>query len=216
MGFAPTAFVWHHRRPSLRGYLKQQIGYGRAEALLIAKHPQRFTTQGDAKWDGFVYSGGPVRAVEGSIIYHGAMGQAGYQGVTDRMQPLRPLDGRFDSPRSRGRLALLQWLQPRLRSRYRCGKWQGHCSSRNEGAERRRRRTRSFRSGRRKGRPAMTISGNSSRPAGKPGGASDPWDVEKDGTRLLLATERGDGPGATTLVRVWGDRRIAEELLRRS
>ena len=214
LGFAPTAFVWHHRRPSLRGYLKQQIGYGRAEALLIEKHPHRFTAAGDARWEGFVYSGGPVRAVEGSIIYHGAMGQAGYQGVMDRMQPLRPLDCRFDSPLSRGRLALLQWLQPRLRSWYRCKKWQGRTVP-----------------GRRAEEPVADAEFSIWSEEGKtrddylrqfleagwiPGGTSDLWDVEKDGTRLLLATERGDGMGATTLIRVWGNRRSAEELLRRS
>ena len=214
MGFAPTAFVWHHRRPSLRGYLKQQVGYGRAEALLIAKHPQRFTTQGDAKWDGIVYSGGPVRAVEGSILYHGAMGQAGYQGVTDRMQPLRPLDGRFDTPRSRGCLALLQWLQPRLRSWYRCGKWQG--PSLPERGNDNPVPDAEFSIWSEEGKTRDAYLGQLLAAGWKPGGASDPWDVEKDGTRLLLATERGDGPGATTLVRVWGDRRIAEELLRRS
>src|SRR5690606_37773654 len=119
-GFAPGAFVWHHRRPSLRGYLRQQTGYGRAEALLVEKHPRRFTRDGDAKWEGFVYSGGPVRAVEGSVIYHGSMGRAGYQGVVTRMQPLRPLDPRFGGWSCRARLALLEWLQPRLRSWYRC------------------------------------------------------------------------------------------------
>ena len=214
LGFGPTAFVWHHRRPSMRGYLKQQIGYGKAEALLIEKHPHRFTAAGDARWEGFVYSGGPVRAVEGSIIYHGAMGQAGYQSVTDRMQPLRPLDCRFDTPLSRGSLSLLRWLQPRLRSWYRCGKWQQASKPERNGEA---------------AVPAAEFSIWSE--AGKtrdhylqhllaagwnPGGSSDVWDVEKEGTRLLLATERGDGIGATTLVRVWGDRRSAEELLRRA
>jgi GT2 family glycosyltransferase len=214
LGFGPTAFVWHHRRPSMRGYLKQQIGYGKAEALLIEKHPHRFTPAGDARWEGFVYSGGPVRAVEGSIIYHGAMGQAGYQSVTDRMQPLRPLDCRFDTPLSRGGLSLLRWLQPRLRSWYRCGKWQQASKPERNGEA---------------AVPAAEFSIWSE--AGKtrdhylqhllaagwnPGGTSDVWDVEKEGTRLLLATERGDGIGATTLVRVWGDRRSAEELLRRA
>lgn len=214
MAFAPTAFVWHHRRPSLRGYLKQQIGYGKAEALLIAKHPQRFTAQGDAKWEGFVYSGGPVRAVDGSILYHGAMGQAGYQSVSDRMQPLRPLDGRFDTALSRGLLALLQWLQPRLRSWYRCGKWQGPSEADQSmddpvsDAE--------FSIWSEEGKTRDAYLAQLLAAGWKPGGTSDLWDVEKDGTRLLLATERGDGTGARTLVRVWGDRRIAEELLRPS
>lgn len=214
MGFAPTAFVWHHRRPSLRGYLRQQIGYGKAEALLIAKHPQRFTAQGDARWEGFVYSGGPVRAVEGSILYHGAMGQAGYQSVSDRMQPLRPLDCRFDTPLSRGLLALLQWLQPRLRSRYRCGKWPGPSKPPQvpedpvPDAE--------FSIWSEEGKTRDSHLALLLAAGWKPGGTSDLWDVEKDGTRLLLATERGDGVGAMTLVRVRGDRRSAEELLRRA
>jgi hypothetical protein len=50
----------------------------------------------------------------------------------------------------------------------------------------------------------------------KAGGGTDAWDVEKNGTRLLLATERGDGIGKSTLVRVWGNRGAAEELLRRA
>lgn len=213
MGFAPTAFVWHHRRPSLRGYLKQQIGYGKAEALLIAKHPQRFTAAGDARWEGIVYSGGPVRAVEGSVIYHGAMGQAGYQGVTDRMQPLRPLDGRFDTLLSRGRLSLLQRLQPRLRSWYRCGKWRGPSTTEPGMVDAAPDVEFSIWSEEGKTRDAHL---EQLLAAGwKPGGTSDLWDVEKDGTRLLLATERGDGWGAMTLVRVWGDARAAEELLRR-
>ncbi|MCW1921967.1 glycosyltransferase [Luteolibacter arcticus] len=205
LGFAPTAFVWHHRRPSLRGFLRQQIGYGKAEALLIAKHPQRFTAAGDAKWDGFVYSGGPVRAVEGSIIYFGRMGQAGYQGVTDRMQPLRPLDARFDDFISHQRLNLLEWLQPRLRSWYRCQHWTGRSTNHHRPAPR---PDTEF--------PIWSPDGETRDDflqqlltAGwKAGGESDAWDVEKDGTRLLLATERGDGIGKRTLVRVWGDARL--------
>ena len=214
LGFVPTAFVWHHRRPSLRGYLKQQIGYGKAEALLIEKHPHRFTAAGDARWEGFVYSGGPVRAVEGSILYHGAMGQAGYQSVTDRMQPLRPLDCRFDTPLSRGGLALLRWLQPRLRSWYRCGKWQG--PSKAGRSEEEPVPSAEFSIWSEEGKTRDHYLQHLLAADWKPGGTSDVWDVEKDGTRLLLATERGDGIGAMTLVRVWGDRRSAEELLRRA
>ena len=38
----PGAMVWHHRRFTIRTYLKQQRGYGFAEALLMAAHPDRF------------------------------------------------------------------------------------------------------------------------------------------------------------------------------
>src|SRR5439155_25944316 len=37
IGYAPAAVVWHHRRTTLSGYLRQQRGYGRAEALLERK-----------------------------------------------------------------------------------------------------------------------------------------------------------------------------------
>lgn len=202
LGFAPTAFVWHHRRPSLRGYLRQQIGYGKAEALLIAKHPGRFTANGDAKWDGFVYSGGPVRAVEGSIIYHGPMGQAGYQGVVDRMQPLRPLDPGFDTPLAKAHLAILSWLQPRLRSWYRCGRWKGPVKEHNGPASLH--PIKEFSIWSEEGKTRDEFLQALLEQGWKPCGASEPWDVEKNGTRLLLATERGDGIGKTTLVRMGG------------
>src|SRR5437667_132830 len=37
IGFSPAAMVWHHRRNSVRAYLRQQKGYGKAEALLEKK-----------------------------------------------------------------------------------------------------------------------------------------------------------------------------------
>lgn len=203
LGFAPTAFVWHHRRPSLRAYLRQQIGYGKAEALLIAKHPRHFTSNGDAKWDGFVYSGGPVRAVEGSIIYHGPMGQAGYQGVVDRMQPLRPLDPRFSTPLAKAHLAILSWLQPRLRSWYRCGRWMRPAKERNGHALLQPSREISIWS--EEGKTRDDFLQVLLEQGWKPCGASEAWDVEKNGTRLLLATERGDGIGKVTLIRMKGD-----------
>ena len=47
--------VWHHRRPGLRAYLRQQRGYGRSEALVEARHPDRFTAAGTARWRGRIY-----------------------------------------------------------------------------------------------------------------------------------------------------------------
>ena len=38
IAFSPTAVVWHHRRFTLRAFLKQQDGYGEAESLLRFKH----------------------------------------------------------------------------------------------------------------------------------------------------------------------------------
>lgn len=53
--FAPGAFVWHHRRQSPRAYLRQQTGYGEAEALLRFQHPGRFNAWGQGKWRGMLY-----------------------------------------------------------------------------------------------------------------------------------------------------------------
>src|SRR3954453_13032126 len=55
IGFAPSAMVWHHRRPSLRGFLRQQFGYGKAEALLERKWPERYNRRGHVTWAGRVY-----------------------------------------------------------------------------------------------------------------------------------------------------------------
>lgn len=202
LGFAPTAFVWHHRRPALRGYLRQQIGYGKAEALLIAKHPQRFTSNGDAKWEGFVYSGGPVRAVEGSIIYYGQMGLAGYQGVVDRMQPLRPLDTRFDHLLSQWQLDFISCLQPRIRAWFRCRRWPRLFKDASDKRERNPDEELSLWSA--NGRTREDLLEDLLAQGWQPGESSVAWDLEKDGTRILLATERGDGIGKSVLARVWG------------
>ena len=42
----------------------------------------------------------------------------------------------------------------------------------------------------------------------RPGDSSDAWDLQKDGSRLVLATERGDGIGKHILIRIWGDRSL--------
>ncbi len=70
--FAPGAFVWHHRRQGPRAYLRQQAGYGEAEALLWFKHPDRFNGRGGGKWRGSLY-GASVQGlcVDGAIIYRG-------------------------------------------------------------------------------------------------------------------------------------------------
>jgi O-antigen biosynthesis protein len=40
------AMVWHQRRASVRGALRQQRGYGTAEVMLARAHPSRFTSLG--------------------------------------------------------------------------------------------------------------------------------------------------------------------------
>jgi GT2 family glycosyltransferase len=78
--FAPGAFVWHHRRQTPRAYLRQQAGYGEAEALLRFKHPDKFNGRGDGKWRGVLY-GASLRGLSlpGALIYRGIFGTGLFQ-----------------------------------------------------------------------------------------------------------------------------------------
>ena len=55
IGFAPAALVWHHHRPSVRTYVRQQIGYGEGETWLMREHPEKFVG-GRIAWRGHIYS----------------------------------------------------------------------------------------------------------------------------------------------------------------
>jgi glycosyltransferase involved in cell wall biosynthesis len=80
IGFHPAALVWHHRRPGARAYLRQQRGYGRAEALVAARHPHRYNGLGAARWQGRIYN--PVAGQSGRRrVYGGRFGTAAYQSV---------------------------------------------------------------------------------------------------------------------------------------
>jgi GT2 family glycosyltransferase len=81
IGFSPAAMVWHHRRKTMRAYLRQQWGYGRAEALLERKWPEKYNAPGHATWAGRLYGHGVVRAVNGGRVYHGVWGSAPFQSV---------------------------------------------------------------------------------------------------------------------------------------
>ncbi len=115
MGFCGAAFVWHRRRTSLWRYFKQQYGYGKAEALLMKDHPERFRRGSGALWKGRVYAGGAMCVHPGSVIYHGAMGTAPYQQLALTMQPQRPILSEFDGMEARFKLAIAQSIQPRVR-----------------------------------------------------------------------------------------------------
>lgn len=82
-GFHPAAMVWHHRRFTVRAYLKQQLGYGRAEAMLMPLYPERFGLRGGARWKGRVYLESPAArlATGGALIYHGPRGHAPFQAL---------------------------------------------------------------------------------------------------------------------------------------
>jgi glycosyltransferase involved in cell wall biosynthesis len=80
IGFHPAAFVWHHRRRGLRDYLRQQRTYGRSEALVEARHPERFTPVGTARWRGRIYNSLTPTLMH-QRIYRGVYGAAAYQSV---------------------------------------------------------------------------------------------------------------------------------------
>jgi glycosyltransferase involved in cell wall biosynthesis len=82
IGFSPTALVWHHRRFTLRAFLKQQEGYGEAESLLRFKHLIFFGPTGTAKWRGQIY-GTPRFSwfLNRPIIYHGIFGDGLFQSI---------------------------------------------------------------------------------------------------------------------------------------
>ncbi len=80
LAFSPTAIVWHHRRPSIRTYIRQQIGYGEAENQLERKHPERFNLGGYIRWGGRVYAAPRrVSSVFRPFIFHGRLGMALFQ-----------------------------------------------------------------------------------------------------------------------------------------
>lgn len=80
IGFCPAAFVWHYRRSTIKAYLKQQTGYGEAEALLIAKHPEHYNAVGGGVWRGRIYTSSFAGLLlRGSAIYHGIFGSAFFQ-----------------------------------------------------------------------------------------------------------------------------------------
>ncbi len=82
IGFSPAAFVWHYRRSTLGAYLKQQRGYGEAEALLVRKHPECFNSFGGSLWRGRIYSASTLGSlVRPPIIYRGLFGSAGFQSL---------------------------------------------------------------------------------------------------------------------------------------
>ena len=85
VGFAPGAVVWHHRRPTVDGYLRQQRGYGFAEALLERKWPGRFNALGHVTWPGNLYgSGAGASPLTSSSVYAGTWGTAPYQSIYER------------------------------------------------------------------------------------------------------------------------------------
>lgn len=196
LGFAPGAFVWHKRRASTRGYLRQQAGYGAAEKLLRGKHPLHFFGQGGASWSGRVYTGAPIHATAGDVIYSGPMARAGYQALVPTTMPTREPA----SLRAMLVLSVLRHIAPRIRS------WKRNGLSRDL--------LRSLPAAL-PPLPRMELTSERMFP-GKcrdeviaeflqncwsPAGPTDAWDMCKGNRRCLIATIHGQGREAHTLVR---------------
>jgi GT2 family glycosyltransferase len=81
LGFHPGALVWHHRRNSVRAYLRQQVAYGEAEAMLERKWPEKYNAIGHPTWGGRIYANWLSGALRWSRsrIYHGTWGGALFQ-----------------------------------------------------------------------------------------------------------------------------------------
>jgi GT2 family glycosyltransferase len=83
LGFSPGAMVWHSRRTTLKRYWTQQVGYGKAEALLERKWPQKYNAAGHLAWSGRLYDPSVIAMSHWSRgrIYQGTWGLAPYQSL---------------------------------------------------------------------------------------------------------------------------------------
>jgi GT2 family glycosyltransferase len=81
LGFNAGAVVWHRRRGSVRAFLRQQYEYGKAEALLERKWPDRYNGGGHLTWVGRVYGTGSPRPWRGRRwrVYYGTWGSGPFQ-----------------------------------------------------------------------------------------------------------------------------------------
>ena len=80
IAFSPAAMVWHFRRNTVKAYVGQQRGYGKAEALLYFRHPHRFNALGYSRWRGRIYGGiSAVLSLRRPVIYGGVFGRGLFQ-----------------------------------------------------------------------------------------------------------------------------------------
>jgi GT2 family glycosyltransferase len=81
IGFASSALVWHHHRSSIKGYWRQQVGYGEGETWLMVHHPEKFL-DGHMLWRGRIYSPLPfVRSLWSERVNAGIWGTAAFPSV---------------------------------------------------------------------------------------------------------------------------------------
>src|SRR5205085_331108 len=113
LGFSPAAFVWHRPRGTVRAYWRQQREYGRAEALLERKWPDKYRG-GRARWAGRLYARGLLPGLGRWRVYYGTWGSellqslARMRGRLGRAAPARARAGRFAAPLPR---VLTEWTE---------------------------------------------------------------------------------------------------------
>jgi O-antigen biosynthesis protein len=83
LGFNAGAMVWHHRRRTLRTFWKQQYGYGKAEALLERKWPEKYNAAGYLTWEGRIAGKGQTLPLGRSSarVNYGTWGTELFQSV---------------------------------------------------------------------------------------------------------------------------------------
>ena len=82
LGFSAGAVVMHRRRDSVWRYLKQQYGYGKAEALLERKWPSRYNHAGSSRWSGRIYDSPQVGTIRRrAMVRYGTWGSGLFQSI---------------------------------------------------------------------------------------------------------------------------------------
>jgi GT2 family glycosyltransferase len=96
LGFSAGAVVMHRRRDSIRRYLRQQYGYGKAEALLERKWPTHYNRAGASRWSGRIYEGPATHTPRWRAnVRYGTWGGGLFQSIYDGP---RPLGGLLQAP----------------------------------------------------------------------------------------------------------------------
>jgi GT2 family glycosyltransferase len=109
LGFSAGAVVMHRRRDSIRRYLKQQYGYGKAEALLEQKWPAHYNRAGASRWSGRIYHQPAARMFSRHpLIRYGTWGGGLFQSIYE--PPPGALASLLQTPESLLLLVLLAVL----------------------------------------------------------------------------------------------------------
>jgi len=105
LGFSAGAVVMHRRRDSIRRYLRQQYGYGKAEALLERKWPTHYNRAGSSRWSGRIYEGSAGQTPRRrAMVRYGTWGTGLFQSI---YEPPRMLSGMLQAPEGLLLVALL-------------------------------------------------------------------------------------------------------------